>query len=56
MTMLDLTDKKWRFEERVANLIKKGRTREEAERIVQHVIETKEQSVDEFELGVDGRF
>jgi len=40
--MVDYTDPQWRFEERVNNLVKKGRTRKEAEEIVKYVIETKE--------------
>lgn len=40
---IDFVDPKWRFAERVENLIKKGRTREEAEEIVKIVITTKEQ-------------
>lgn len=40
--MLDLNDPRWRFSERVQNLMNRGRTREEAEQIVKYVIETKE--------------
>jgi hypothetical protein len=39
---IDFTDPKWRFEERVANLVNKGRTQQEAEEIVKTVITTKE--------------
>jgi len=39
---IDYLDPKWRFEERVERLIRKGCTREEAEAIVRNVIETKE--------------
>jgi hypothetical protein len=44
MPDIDLTEKRWRFAERVENLMQKGLTREEAEQIVKTVIETKEQS------------
>lgn len=40
---IDFSDPKWRLEERVQNLMNRGRTREEAEDIVKYVIETKEQ-------------
>lgn len=40
---IDFNDPKYRFAERVKNLIKKGRTKEEAEEIVQTVITKKEQ-------------
>jgi len=39
---IDFTDPKWRYEERVNSMMKKGCTREEAEKIVQTVIKTKE--------------
>ena len=39
---IDFTLPKWRYEERVNNMMKKGSTREEAEKIVQTVITTKE--------------
>ncbi len=45
--MVDYNDAKWRFDERVNNLVKKGRTKEEAEEIVRYVIETKEQGVED---------
>lgn len=45
--MLDFADPKWRFAERVINLMNRGRTKEEAEDIVKYVIETKEQDVEE---------
>lgn len=41
---VDVHDPKYRFEDRVQNMIKKGRTREEAEQIVTTVILTKEQA------------
>jgi hypothetical protein len=40
---IDFTEPKWRFEERVTNLMNRGRTRKEAEEIVKIVITTKEQ-------------
>jgi hypothetical protein len=40
---VDYTDPKYRMEERVQNLMNRGRTREEAENIVKTVIDTKEQ-------------
>lgn len=43
MIDIDFTDPRWRFEERVVNLVNKGTSREEAERVVRYVIETKEQ-------------
>jgi len=41
--MTDLSDPKWRFDERVKRLVDRGRTKEEAEDIVRTVITTKEQ-------------
>ena len=41
--MIDFTDPKWRFKERVQRLVDRGRTRKEAEEIVKYVIETKEE-------------
>lgn len=38
----DLTDPKWRFDERVANLVAKGNSKEEAEATVRRVILSKE--------------
>ena len=40
--MIDFADPKWRFEERVTNMMNKGNTREQAEHVVKTVIETKE--------------
>ena len=40
--MIDFNAPKWRFDERVNNLVKKGRTKEEAEEIVREVILAKE--------------
>jgi len=40
--VIDFTEAKWRYEQRVSNLIKKGLTREEAEECVKEVITTKE--------------
>jgi hypothetical protein len=40
--VIDFTEARWRYEQRVANLMKKGLTREEAETAVQNVITTKE--------------
>jgi len=40
---IDYTDPRWRFDERVKNLMNRGRTKEEAEDIVKVVILTKEQ-------------
>ena len=40
---INLADPKWRFEERVVNLMRKGYTREAAERMVEWVIRNKEQ-------------
>ena len=39
---IDFTLPKWRLEERIANLMRKGHTREEAEAMVKNVITTKE--------------
>jgi hypothetical protein len=39
----DYTEVRWRFAERVQNLINRGRTQKEAEEIVKYVIDTKEQ-------------
>ena len=41
--IIDYTDPRWRFDERVKNLMNRGRTKEEAENIVKTVILTKEQ-------------
>ena len=40
--MIDFTDKKWRFEERVTRLKNRGFTRTEAEEMVKYVITEKE--------------
>lgn len=40
---IDVHDPKYRFDERVRNLVAKGRTQQEAEVIVTTVITTKEQ-------------
>ena len=40
---VDFNDPRWRFDERVKNLMNRGRTKEEAEDIVKVVILTKEQ-------------
>lgn len=42
--MIDYSDPKWRFAERVKRLIAKGLTKQEAEETVKRVIETKEGS------------
>lgn len=42
MNEVDLTDPKYRYEERVERLINKGLTRKEAEEVVTTVIKTKE--------------
>jgi predicted Ser/Thr protein kinase len=41
--MIEFTDPRYRFEERVQRLVNRGRTQQEAEEIVKYVIETKEQ-------------
>jgi hypothetical protein len=45
--MIDFTEKKWRFEERVKRLVDKGLTETEARDAVKRVIETKEVPQDE---------
>jgi hypothetical protein len=44
--MQDYTDPKWRYKERVNNLVNKGLSKKEAEEIVSTVIETKESHAD----------
>lgn len=39
---IDLRDPKWRFHERIAQMMNRGKSRVEAERIVETVIRTKE--------------
>jgi hypothetical protein len=53
--MIDFADPKWRFEERVARLMNRGRTKEEAEEIVRYVIEHKEQKEENHEQKLCGR-
>jgi hypothetical protein len=48
--MTDYTDPKWRFDERVQNLMNRGRTQQEAEQIVKYVIDTKEQEPNKNEV------
>jgi hypothetical protein len=40
--MIDFADPRWRYDQRVANLVKKGLTKDEAETAVKNVITTKE--------------
>lgn len=46
MEEINFEDSKWRFKERVTNLMNRGRTEQEAEEIVKKVITTKEQEYD----------
>ena len=43
--MIDFSDPKWRYNERVKRLTDSGLTKEAAEKVVKTVIETKEQGI-----------